>query len=265
MSRVAQLDSVALDLELDRIVWSRFQKQFQVTEHVEEWQFLVRSLVFLCGTRATGTVSTSTYGSRLSGVLYLCRRRSLFVSSILLQYLQRTLSNLYFNSNNVSERAMKVYRWLATLYGVLDLTTLLRFLLSDGNTKYLSLNNRLLGIVSSVDSLSSSSFYEDTVYAGLEYQNRQLLWNAMLEVFKSTFLNSNALVWDNTRKIRNKQPTSGIVDERVCPECNGFPVNPYKISCCHANYCYICAMKTLARSNCSQCGKKGQLEMNQLY
>lgn len=263
MSRVAQLDSVALDQELDHIVWNRFQKQFQVTNYVEEWQFLVRSLVFLCGTRATGTVSASTYGSRLSGVLYLCRRRTLFVSNILLQYLQRKLSNLYFNSSNVSERSVKMYRWLTTLYGILDLTTFLRFLLSEGNTKYLSLTNRLLGVVSSVDMLSSSSFYEDTVYAGLEYQNRQLLWNALLEVFNSTLLNTNSLIWDSTR--RNRTKPQGIADERICPECNGFPVNPYKTSCCSANYCYICAMKTLARGHCVQCGKNKHLSVNQVY
>ncbi|KAL3230592.1 Peroxisomal biogenesis factor 2 [Nakaseomyces bracarensis] len=262
MSRVAQLDSVVLDQELDNIVWSRFQKQLQLSSHQEEWQFLVRSLVFLCGTRATGTVSTSTYGSRLSGVLYLCRRRTLFISSILLQYLQRKLSNLYFNSNNVSERSMKVYRWLSTLYGVLDLTTFLRFLLSDGNTKYLSLTNRLLGVVSSVDLLSPSSFYEDTVYAGLEYQNRQLLWNALLEVFNTTLLNSNSLIWDSTRKVKNNK--AHMVDERTCPECNGFPVNPYRSSCCSANYCYVCGMKALARKHCSQCGNK-DLTMNQIY
>ncbi|CAG60461.1 PEX2 [Nakaseomyces glabratus] len=258
MSRVAQLDSVVLDQEVDHLIWNIFQKDFKVSKYAEECQFLLRCLVFICGSKSVDGVNTTTYGSRLSGVYYLCRKRTLFVSNILIHYLYRKLSNLYFSSNNISERTLRLYRWISTLYGVLDLTTFLRFLLSDGNTKYLSLTNRLLGIVTSVDMLSPSSFYQDTVYAGLEYQNRQLLWNALLEVFNSTLMNSNKYLWD-TRKKRDKP-----ANETTCPECNGFPVNPYRSSCCRANYCYICGMKALAREHCTNCGNT-KPAMQQVY
>lgn len=64
MSRVAQLDSIALDKELYGQFWSEFNAAFNTSEHKEEWELALNTVVFMCATRFLPHYGSScTYGS----------------------------------------------------------------------------------------------------------------------------------------------------------------------------------------------------------
>lgn len=265
MSRVAQLDSSALDQEIHSLFWSEFTQNISPGKNKEEWQLALETLVFYFGSKyAPIDQGTTTYGSQLSGVKFACKRRTLFIISILSKYLNSRISHLLFTTS-ATIRLIDAYRYLSHIYSALDLLNFAHFLFSTSSTclKYLSPLHRILGVSSSTDTLNPINFYHETVYAGIEYQNRQLLWNAILELFNVTLLN-------NARWLNRKPQTQTILsgqDKRVlhCPRCSEFPTNPYKLSCCKTIYCYICVVKSLEIGQCDNCNSSNELQATPIY
>lgn len=265
MSRVAQLDSSALDEEVHSLFWSDFAQNVNPQSNREEWQLLLETLVFYFGSKSLSTgPQTTTYGSQLSGVGYMCRRRTLFLITILSKYLKNRISHFLFTSKYAAN-LIELYKYPINLYSALDLLNLFHFLLSTSSTslKYLSPLHRLLGASSSTDSLSPVNFYHNTVYAGIEYQNRQLLWNAILELFNVTLMNNTR--WLNKTPPTSTAPTVPSTKVVHCARCTEFPTNPYKFSCCRSIYCYTCAAKALDSVQCDRCHSTKNLQATPIY
>lgn len=265
MSRVAQLDSSALDQEINSLFWTDFTRNFAPQKNKEQWQLLVETLVFYFGSKSgPDNIQTTTYGSQLSGVKYGCKKRTLFLITILSRYLNSSLSHLLF-SHNTSTWLLETYKYLCHLYSALDLLNFAHFLLGSRLTgdKYLTPLHRLFKTPSYTDTLNPINFYHDTVYAGIEYQNRQLLWNAILELFNVTLLNNTR--WLNRQAASKHPATQKSRRGSSCPRCAEFPTNPYTISCCKANYCYLCVVKALELSQCNSCQSNRDLEATPLY
>ncbi|QHS74060.1 ubiquitin-protein ligase peroxin 2 [Saccharomyces paradoxus] len=271
MSRVAQLDSIALDKELYGQFWSEFNAAFDTNERKEEWELIVNSIVFMCATRFLPQFGSScTYGSALSGVAFQCRKRTLYVVTVLAGYLWKKITHAVFNGSHGGNQMvwLKLYKWLNLLYHGCDVTNFLRFLTADGAhaRAFLSPLYRVFNVHSTRlvrdGSASVSDFYSNSVFAGLEYQNRQLLWNALLELFSKTLLTKRGLLTFAKKQPRSR---SGTFPKTVCPHCGGFPTNPYQIACCHANYCYVCVVKALEWSVCDACGTSGRLTALPVY
>ncbi|CAI4043431.1 hypothetical protein SKDZ_10G0100 [Saccharomyces kudriavzevii ZP591] len=271
MSRVAQLDSIALDKELYGQFWSEFNSAFSTDRHKEEWELVVNSLVFLCAARFLPQHgSSSTYGSALSGVAFRCRKRSLYVVTVLAGYVWKKITHFVFDGSRGRRRAvwMKLYKWLNLLYHGCDVTNFLRFLAADGAgaRSFLSPLYRVFSIYSTRlvgdGSAPISDFYSNSVFAGLEYQNRQLLWTALLELFSKTLLTKRGLL---PFAKRPQRPRLGTTSKTVCAHCSRFPTNPYQIACCHANYCYVCVVKALEWSVCDACGASKGLTAAPVY
>ena len=149
-----------------------------------------------------------------------------------------------------------------------DVSNFLRFLTADGadTRSFLSPLYRVFNVYSTRlvgdGPAGISDFYSNSVFAGLEFQNRQLLWNALLELFSKTLLTKRGLLPFARRPPR---PRSGATFKTVCPHCESFPTNPYQIACCRANYCYVCVVKALEWSMCDACGASGALTAKSVY
>lgn len=268
MSRVAQLDSVALDSELHHQLWSEFQKAVAPVRCKDEWQLLLHALVYSLGTRSAGC-STTTYGSSLSGISYNAGKASLFTVTILLNYLHKKISHRLFSrsSHGSSQVALLVrcYRALARLYKLCDLAVFFKFLSGRGSI-YLSPWHELFNITCQ-DSLASSDFYQNTVYAGLEFQNRQLLWNGILELLNVDFLSTWLLRRSVAGRMRPKTSggQGGAGRDGGCTYCGEAPVSPFAVSCCGAIYCYVCVVKCLEWGMCQGCAKTGEFVAKPVY
>ena len=271
MSRVAQLDSIALDKELYGQFWSEFNAAFNTSEHKEEWELALNTVVFMCATRFLPHYGSScTYGSALSGVAFQCRKRTLYVVTVLAGYVWKKITHIVFNGPHCGNQMMwlKLYKWVNLLYHGCDVTNFLRFLAAEGpNARaFLSPLYRAFNVHSTRlirdGSAIASEFYSNSVFAGLEYQNRQLLWNALLELFSNTLLTKRGLLTFVKKPPRSRSTTTY---KTVCPRCGGFPTNPYQIACCHANYCYVCVVKALEWSMCDACGSSGRLTASPVY
>ncbi|CAI4061495.1 hypothetical protein N7582_001910 [Saccharomyces uvarum] len=271
MSRVAQLDAIALDSELYGQFWSEFNAAVNTDGHKEEWELVVNSLVFVCATRFLSQHGSSyTYGSALSGVAFRCRKRTLYVVTVLAGYVWRKITHFVFNGSRGGGQMawLKLYKWLNVAYHGCDVTNFVRFLAADGvgARSFLSPVYRVFNVYSTRlvrgGSASGSDFYSGSVFAGLEYQNRQLLWNALLELFSKTLLTKRGLLPFAKRPQRAR---SGTASQTVCPHCERFPTNPYQIACCQANYCYVCVVKALEWSLCDACGASKALTAAPVY
>lgn len=268
MSRVAQLDSTALDQELHNLFRSELSQVLNIRQNKEEWNLVLDTLVFFFGSKYTGKIGgTTTYGSKLSGVTYNCRKRTLFLISILSNYLNSLLSRILYASddNPRINQIATIYKYLNKFYSAFDLLNFATFLLSTGQNKvrYLSPLHRLLGAASTTETHNPVSFYHNTVYAGIEFQNRQLLWNAILEFFNATLLNNAR--WLNVKKRRPVKSLNAANSSTTCARCQEFPTNPYTISCCRANYCYVCVVKALDFNSCDRCDETKNLTATPIY
>lgn len=270
MSRVAQLDSTALDQEIHNLFWTDFQSNIDTLNNKDEYRLLLDTLIFFCGSKLISrTQDTTTYGSQLSGVSYRCRRRTLYLITVFSYYIEKKLSSLLFSSSRLDrfnkQFFLRIYKWGSNIYSAWDLINFAQFLLSIGsqNQKFLSPLHRILGVSSTTDTLNPINFYHNTVYAGIEFQNRQLLWNAILELFNATLLNNAK--WLNRRPQKLIQGNKQNIDQVRCPYCSEFPTNPYEISCCKALYCYVCVAKSLEWSQCNNCDTTTELSARPIY
>lgn len=244
-------------------MWTDFESHLQPAKYKEELKLLVQTLVFYFGsTYSKRSASTATYASALSGVNFRCRKRTLYLVTILANYLHSKISHLVFNST--SKLALRLYTFLAHIYINFDLLNSIDFLLSASSNRstFLSPLHRLLGVSSTADSEDPKDFYQNTVYAGIEFQNRQLLWNAILELFNMTLLNNARWFIIRPKSIQKKQFGKNSV---YCPQCGEFPVNPYQMACCDGIYCYVCAVTALEWSHCCQCDETKNLSAKPFY
>ncbi|CCC69593.1 hypothetical protein NCAS_0D00120 [Naumovozyma castellii] len=263
-SRVAHLDSRSLDDELRKTFWKQLQSVFPDSRFEDELKVVLDTLIFVCASKYIPmNGSTSTYGSRLSGTLFKARRRTLYLITILSGYARKKLSHLLFSTNGHA-LSQKCYRVLKILYDLFDFYNISLFLSSPQGTgkKYLSPLHRILNVKSVSDITNPSTYYQETAMGATEYQNRQLLWNAILELFNNTLLTSSRFYLTNGSK-KKKVVRSG--NKEVCHKCQNFPCNPYLISCCYNYYCYICSLKVLKRGECPVCKESYNLKFTPSY
>ncbi|EJS43191.1 pex2p [Saccharomyces arboricola H-6] len=278
MSRVAQLDSIALDKELYGQFWSEFNGAFNTDGYKEEWELVLKSVVFVCATRFLRQEGSScTYGSALSGVAFQCRKRTLYVVTVLAGYVWKKITHCVFDGSQGARQVMwlKLYKWINMMYHGCDVTNFLRFLAAEGTEgaqgggarSFLSPLYRVFNVYSTrlVDDGSASGFYSSSVFAGLEYQNRQLLWNALLELFSKTLLTRRGLLASAKRQGQRQRQRQRRESKTVCSHCDRFPTNPYEMACCRANYCYVCVVKALEWSMCDACGASKRLAAAPVY
>ncbi|QLL31278.1 hypothetical protein HG536_0B01400 [Torulaspora globosa] len=268
MSRVAQLDSTALDQELHSLFRTELSQNLDIHKNEEEWHFVLDTLVFFFGSKFFQKAhQTKTYGSELSGVTYNCKRRTLYIVAILSSYLGSKISKKVYSTTDgtVWSRLKPLYVYLSHFYSAADLVNFACFLLSTGQSdfKYLTPIHRLLGASSSTDTYNPVSFYHNTVYAGIEFQNRQLLWNAILEFFNATLLNNAR--WLNGRRQRPSTTKMSAQLPEICARCQELPTNPFQIQCCQANYCYVCVIRAIDSKCCDNCSSSTNLRAEPIY
>lgn len=266
MTRVAQLDSLDLDNELKDLFWKRFKKELDIQKNEEEWNFLLDSLIYIASSfsSASGT-ACSTYSLQLTcNGFYNCKKRTLFIITVLKNYLKKKISHtLFSNRTDENHWIWQIYKISIKLYGVLDLFNLIRFMGSSEGTLYLSPLYRLLNIHIQSSNKTPAAFYENTIFSNIQFQNRQLLWNAILELFNMTLLNNSKWL---QRKFKPAQlKLKGPQNNKICTRCDMFPVNPYSFQCCQSVYCYVCAVKSLEISQCLNCGVENNLEAKSVY
>lgn len=152
MSRVAQLDGLALDAQLTHALESELG--------IPCPQFVVESLVFWLGSRAWHK-GTTTYGSRLTGVTYQCSPWRLYAVTVVL----RTLVTRYRSAN--------------VWYETADLIHFVQFLMSSSSSTLPALLlHRVFGITCTHNRTEYSNCSSDV----------QMLWNAALEVIAGVTL-----------------------------------------------------------------------------
>ncbi|CCK70279.1 ubiquitin-protein ligase peroxin 2 KNAG_0E00110 [Huiozyma naganishii CBS 8797] len=263
MLRVAHLDSNALDNELGAFFWANFKALLPLVngEYVEEWKLALDTLVFLFATKYSRIFRCSTtYGSRLSNLSFKCGRIALFVVTVFQSYLSKKLSHRIFNRD--SGRNVKFYRVMLALYNVFDACNFCHFLSNWGNEYgenkvYYTLLQRLLD-VRPARIRGEQSYYQSMIYSGLEYQNRQLLWNSVLELLNITVL--PRAISRLTSKRRGKPVLERETDIEHCHLCGEFPTMPYRIFCCERLYCYVCFLKVLELRECQNCHNKQEIK-----
>lgn len=268
MSRVAQLDSEILDTELHNLFWNDVKQHFSNTDNIEEWKLLCDSIIFCFATKTllnnNGlSLSTVTYGTRLNGLIYTNKRYLLYISTILLKYTIEKLEQKYFSINNsdINSFFRNFIKFWKILFNISDLSNFCRFISSNNNKAYLSVFNRLLKV--SCNPVNQPTFMQNSRLSIIEFQNRQLLWNSILELLNIIILPNSQLLFRSIRTNNIANTTSK--NQNNCPLCQELPCNPYELSCCHKIYCYICAVKTLEWKFCKACGKKKNLTAHALY
>ncbi|EDO19060.1 hypothetical protein Kpol_2000p24 [Vanderwaltozyma polyspora DSM 70294] len=264
MSRVAVFDSLELDNELHDLYWREFKQNLNIRNNEHEWEFLLNSIIFLFSTYKKGNNLTTTYALELtSNNLFNATKKTLFVITILKNYINKKLQHLIYNNSN--ESLLYLLHWFNKIYSLLDLINFLKFLSSFNNSHlFISPIHRLLNVpITRTNLESSSDFYQNTVVSNLQFQNRQLLWNSILELFNMTLLNNSAWLQRKFKpmKLKNKS----LTDSTICTRCDEFPSQPYRFQCCQSLYCYICTIKTLDLSICQNCGKDNNLKAVPLY
>lgn len=253
MLRVSRIDSGELDAELYEIIWTKFKSIIPLTTNQEEWRLFIDTLVFLFSARYSsfGGGITTTYGSHLSNLGFTCHKISLYLLSVFKRYFNNKLSNRYVSSF--------IYKRIRTMFNLFELINFIHFI-RNSDTKYYTFLHRLLKI-QSITLNTGSSFYENSIYSGLEYQNKQLLWNTTLELLNLTILPSTVQYLNYFRTKNNiKETTLNNSKNVVCCLCNEFPTNPYRIQCCQGIYCYICLLKSIEWKHCYKCNSNGELK-----
>lgn len=254
--RVTQLDAVSLENDIYQQIWDDVNKNFLPVKYYEEWELFIKSLVFLASTKKTPS-GTITYGSSLTGNYYTSSRLALYIVQILIQYLSRKLSSAAINLQILS--IDKLYKFVNKCITIWDFTTLLQ-LISGKRRGYLSIWHKLLDIQSLQS--SNSEFYRNTVYSGIEFLNRQLLWNTLLEVLNVDIIASLLVKASRKRPSRRIKPKT---TKQLCTYCNEVPTNPYLTTCCNSIYCYVCVLTSLERNTCYGCDTQEKFTATPLY
>ena len=179
-------------------------------------QFVLESLVFLLGCKGWHQGTTTTYGSRLTGVSYQCSRWKLYAVTVVIKNLL-----LHYQSTSL---------W----YECAELVHFVQFLVSA------NMGSSLLHRVFNIPCL-----YERVSYADSTSSDVQMLWNAALEMLAGLTLTRG----------RTKVKAIGR-SEISCPKCGESPSNAYTSKCCDTKYCYICALELNESSSCLECGSK---------
>ncbi|KAG0668291.1 hypothetical protein C6P45_004851 [Maudiozyma exigua] len=297
MSRVSQLDSNILDSELHNLLYRDLNNVFTTTidnedasnnrneiniQNTDEWHLLCDTLIYLftahksTNTNLLNKSSIETYGTNLNGLTYKSPLKiSLYLSTVLSKYLlskfdKNVLLLLFSNSNSNlnSTRLNLVMHFSRIIISIAKLLNFTNFIVT-GN--FISLLNRLLNLkmVNNRKINSSNQFSQQNRLGSMDIQNRQLLWNAVLELLNVTILlpNSRFLFnsWQNKTFKRKIDNNNNTYDDDMCPYCNEPVSNPYIISCCNKKYCYWCVCKILEWKHCSNCNKTGSLQAKPLY
>lgn len=253
MLRVSHIDSEELDTELYELIWTKFKSIIPLVRNQEEWRFFVDTLVFLFSSHYSsfGGGITTTYGSHLSNLGFTCHKVSLYLLSVFKRYFNNKLSNRCSSS--------LLYKRIRTIINLLDLINFVHFI-RNSNTKYYTILHRILK-VQPVNLDTGSSFYRNSIYSGLEYQNKQLLWNTTLELLNITILPSTTQYFNYFRRKNSISTTNSSTSKHVvCCLCNELPTNPYRIQCCQGIYCYLCLLKCIEWRHCYKCNESDNLK-----
>lgn len=293
MSRVAQLDSHILDDELysgllhdlSNAIFAgdddNHETRLARWKNTDEWRLVCDALLymFVVKKRKSGQILLKdkeqqsgeevdeTYGTRLNGLSYKSPLRgTLFLTTVLIKYLLAKSDKLL-----PSAHQQRFLKWLRLLTSLAEFFNFANFIVT-GN--YISILHRLLRLRMTPDDvnvmITSGQFSQQSRLATMEVQNRQLLWNAVLELLNMAILlpNSRTIFHSWQEKSNKNSITNTIASKtgiRQCPLCNEPPNNPYILYCCQATYCYWCCCKVLEWKQCSNCKKKGLLQASPLY
>ncbi|GMM54355.1 ubiquitin-protein ligase peroxin 2 [Maudiozyma humilis] len=260
MSRVGLFYSRQLDEELGRVLGA--QAESALGRPLDGlWRFLWDSVLFAASTGASGSFS-ATYGARLSGVRFAAPRRVLYVCAVLAQYGAATVQNWLVRGHG------RLLHLLRAIFAAADLADFLCFLSAPrgGAAQYLGAVYRLLRVRAQSAAGAAGGYTEQTRLASIDFENRQLLWNALLELL-------NAVALPNSRRIymavrRGEQRRSSGAEKSAagsCALCAAQACNPYKLRCCGAVYCYACACKALEWRACAACARSSDLSAEPLY
>lgn len=290
MSRVAQLDSNILDSELHNLLIRDLNNVITTEndnnderasiltnlQNTDEWGLLCDTLIYIFISRRPRKQTTlkssniETYGTNLNGLIYKSPlRMALYLSTVLSKYLLLKLDKRLLLSNTGTTRFNLIMRYYRMMVSMAELLNFSNFIVT-GN--YTSLLNRILRLKivdnynSNTNTNTSLQFSNQNRLMSMDVQNRQLLWNAVLELLNVTILLPNSRYLFNswqTKKIDNTQKYS--IDDTICPYCNEPVSNPYTINCCNKIYCYWCVCKILEWKHCSSCNKTGNLQAKSLY
>ncbi|CCH58374.1 hypothetical protein TBLA_0A05810 [Henningerozyma blattae CBS 6284] len=256
MSRVAQLDTEFLDGQLYSIFEKKFNSilpQFISSSFPNECDLLLNTLIYHFSTKINSNInSTATYNSSLAGISYSCSKRYLFLINVLSNYIIKKL---------------KLPNITIKFYSILDLINFLLFLSpirhsTESNSNLPTLKHRLLKVHSTLSNYSdSSSFITNSRYATQQFNNKQLLWSAILELLNTLLLNDNSFIipWlaNYTSTVQDNSKIGGDSSSLVpsCPICHAFPINPYEVDCCTIKYCFVC-IHTSRLTNCRSCNSR---------
>lgn len=268
--RVNQLDASLLDSELvtqfkDQLIAAFKYWHPEIKDKYEsELMLVLRTLLF----KVTIWDNSTTYGAKLQNLILVNSKTNKVISRktkalygsivILLPYLWKKLRNRDLISTNLQDK-------LNVLMNSVGLLNFVSFLFS-GN--YLTVIMRVLGI----KYFSASGSQKSMRNVNYEFQNRQLVWNALTEflLFLLPIINVKRLYRTVVKPWLNNSADSkseySFLSRRLCAICfqqdstvaiNGV-TNPYTAGCEHA-YCYVCLARRLAEHpgwNCLRCNKQ---------
>ncbi|CUS25101.1 LAQU0S27e00122g1_1 [Lachancea quebecensis] len=240
---VSKIDAKKLDSDLHSQLWNLYDTELKPTANREELRFLLKSLAFHFSSKSNGR-QTTTYGSALTGTSFQAAKLTLFLADIAMPYLTEKVQSLLYKSDN---KYLPVARTIEKLVSIWSISTFVQ-LLSGSEKSYLSIFHKLLRI--STSNFTQSQFYQGTITASMEFQNSQLLYNALLQLLNTQV--SQSKVIQRFLRSSNKKPQRGI-NPNDCPYCNETPNIPFKTSCCKKILCYLCVVKTLEFNNCAGC------------
>ncbi|SCV03259.1 LANO_0G03070g1_1 [Lachancea nothofagi CBS 11611] len=240
---INSFDSLSLDNELNNQLWSTYHRNILPQRNLQATKFILKALIFFASTKSDRSFS-STYGSSLTGVVFTTTKSIMFTTNVLLPFILDQLQSRPYIYN------IKSFRLLTNLAQALSFTTFLQFL--SGNSKvYITLIHKLFRITAM--STNNSASYRSSVNSSIEFQNSQLLYNAVLQLLGTQVVKSEFL----HKLIRRKYSTSHhLSNSSHCPTCNNLPTNPYLSNCCSKHFCYLCVLKCIERQNCSFCDSK---------
>lgn len=272
MLRVTYQDSQALDAELYNIFWSQFDQLYKFTQNRDEWKLLLETLVFLFTTKYNKSLrSFTTYGSQLSNLSFQSSKARLYFGTILGFYLGKKISHYFFNNNNfnINDKWFKSYKRMLIVYKLLDFGNSVRFIssFSGGNDDkiFISILHRILNLKPISITRGRPTFIDNLVNSGIEYQNRQLLWNTILEFLNLTIIPNMITIFNKNDLAGNHLYSNKIASDDQCALCYEYPINPYKITCCGHVYCYLCLIKAIESKKCYHCHIKSQLLKGKPY
>lgn len=240
---VNKIDGEKLDNDLYSHLWALYDDKIKPTSNREEFKLLIKTLAFHFSTKSNG-IQTTTYGSALAGTSFQTAKLSLFAANILMPYLVQKLQTFLYNTEN---SLLPKIRIVETLMSVWSLSTFIQ-LLSGSPKQYLTIFHKIFRI--KITTFMQSQFYQNTITASMEFQNTQLLYNALLQLLNNQVSQSKLI-----QKLLRSSTKKGIKKQNAfnCPYCDEEPNIPYRTSCCNKILCYLCVIKTLEFKNCAGC------------